>query len=95
VAPPSPLCFGQETFQSQHIGNLQEAPVYYSPEQPSFYHHHHLKQQKPSPPSVFDREDKFIASKKSGFHWVEHEDYGPEAEAEDRPKQIGHTRPQI
>jgi hypothetical protein len=28
--------------------------------------------------SVFDKEDRHIASKKSGFHWVEHEDYWPE-----------------
>jgi hypothetical protein len=26
-------------------------------------------------PSVFDREDKHIASKKSGFSWMEHTDY--------------------
>ena len=32
-------------------------------------------------PSVFDKEDKLMASR-SGFSWIEHEDYGPEAEAE-------------
>jgi hypothetical protein len=39
--------------------------------------------------SVFDREDSYMASKKSGFNWVEHEDYTPTPEQGPKPKQIG------
>ena len=33
--------------------------------------------------SVFDKEDKHMASR-SGFNWIEHEDYGPVAEVAER-----------